>query len=118
MKQKVRDFIRAIKYNDELLTDPLSIANAFNSHYQTVFDNDSGGSFPYFPDRTRVRSVFNMDCISKKNTLNRFWKLEPKNAIGSDLLGPLVLKQSKLGFACCQIFMKFITSGQVPSMWK
>jgi hypothetical protein len=114
MKKKVREGIRAIKYNDELLTDPSSIANAFNSYYQTVFDHDSGGSLPYFPDRARVRSVFNMDCISKKNILNRFWKLGPKNAIGSDLLGPYVLKQNKLRFAAplSHTFMKLITSGQ------
>jgi hypothetical protein len=33
MKQNVRNSIRAIKYNDELLTDPSRIANALNSHY-------------------------------------------------------------------------------------
>jgi hypothetical protein len=96
MKQKVRDNIRAIKYNDELLTDPSSIANALNSQYQTVFEHVSGGSLPYFPDRARVRSVFNMDCISEINILNRLSKLDPNKAIVSDLLTPYVLKQSKL----------------------
>ncbi len=124
---KVRNNIRSIKYNDELLTDPSSIANALNSHYQkTVFEHDSG-SLPYFPDRTRVRSVFNMDCIPEINILNRLSKLDPNKAIGSDLLSTYVLKQSKLGLLALlaapfrQIFMfydKSISSGQVPSMWK
>ena len=121
LKAKKKDQVGIPPLNNkrgELQTTGKGKAEALNSQYSSVYTDEDTTSVP----STGESPFASMPCIrvTVKGVTNLLQKLNPKKAIGPDLVPTRVLKEyaDEVAPILQRIFQKSLNSGKVPEDWK
>lgn len=107
----------SIIVGSEATNDPVTIANAFNSYFQSVFSCDSNAGPPF--TALKHSSITNIN-ISEDGVLNLVLNLNVKKSAGPDGIPNQFLVRYALWMSqyLTIIFRKSLATGVVPKSWK
>ena len=97
-KSTKRKLPNAFTYNNDKITDPISIANKFNDYFANVGPNlakqipESSSSFVSFLSRTHYESFF-IDLVTEEEVEQKLRSLTPSKSSGVDEISPRVARQ-------------------------
>ncbi len=120
-KQRVQDLIRAIeKPSGETTVDNKVICSTLNDYFQSVFMLEPELPNVFLPLRTSAVCDFSESDISIVDVANKLHDLDDTKAMGVDGIHPRVLSNCSASFAfpLTLVFMRAISTGDVPDLWK
>ncbi len=117
-KTKIKDSIRALKDNDEIIiTDGPQLVNILNNSFGSVFCEEDLSSIPTCESKTSIKCpdpIFNESVIRLK-----LKNLNVNNPFGVDNVQPRVLKEcsNSMAKALSIIFNRSYADGIFSNLW-
>lgn len=108
----------SFRIDNDVISDPQAISNAFNNYFQSVFVSDNN-SIPSLTGIARSEPISDIETTSE-GILNLILKLDVKKCTGPDGIHNAFLVRYSLWSSryLTVIFNKSLSSGTVPSSWK
>ena len=110
--------IRDFKIDDEVISDPLSKAEALNNQFASVFSTEETNGIPDV--RGNPIPPLGEIIISTIGVEKQLRMLKPNKAYSPDAIPPWFLKENthEISKILSNIYQHSINTGTIPSMWK
>lgn len=108
-----------IELDGNTFTSPATQAEAFNSYFSSVFNNDLLVSSE-LPSRSFTDDTVFSITFTKDDVLTTLQHLDPSKSPSPDGLHPKILKEcaNELAISLCTLFNCSLTLGKLPHDWK
>jgi hypothetical protein len=120
-KSKAKTHSNNIRRPDgDLTSTNEDAAKTLNDHFTSVFNKESAGPLPSFPDRVVNNQVLSLIEISENEVLQKLINLDPGKSPGPDTIYPRILKYCAITLASplMILYNKSLKEGTVPTAWK
>ena len=109
-----------LKVNNTILSDPISVAQAFNQHFSSVCTPTRSDPYVTYNDITPCHSSFSFKKISPSDVLNAINELKSCSGPGLDGIESKFIKLAPniLIYPLCDLFNLSLSTHQLPSIWK
>ena len=105
-----------INNNDELITDPFAIAEAFNYYFASVYTHDNGNLPPFAPVTASELNT----CLFSPSTAFNIQHLKASFSYGLDCMLNIMIKNmtTHLSWLLAILFERSMSFIFVPNVWK
>lgn len=107
-----------MKYNNDTLKTPSSIADTFTLHFESCYSNHSTLDLNHL-ESVKFGSHLSFHIFKEDEIKKKMLDLDPSKGSGPDGIPPILLKKCPaLSAPLCTIFQRSFDRGYVPSRWK
>ena len=121
ISKKTQGIGTLINDNGTAVTEDIDKANLLNSFFasQSII-NDAGIQLPFSDDGIRPHNILDKIIITPQNVLDILETLDTSKAVGPDMLGPRLLKETavELSVPLSKLFNLSLSRKTCPSQWK
>ena len=119
LNNSTKSTVTKIKVNNDIISDPLAVANAFNQHFSTICSSQFSNLF-YSSPANEQRSSFSFATINPTDVQQAISELKSGNGINPDGLEIKFIKLAShvLAFPLSDLFNLSLSTCVVPLMWK